>query len=573
MLQFNPNCWYHIDIDFNAARKSYTAYINGRKIFDEPIDIADNLWTAWLHIRQVGLAFDGAGVGYVDHVVIRESDGYAPVYDANSDYTVRSISLSNQNGKTITDIAPATTKVVARVKLLENRTVQNENSKIFFTRYNTKGMLEDIVSQSIATSNKGLIAKLEMPLTGDCTGHTLKAFVMNADTLVPICSDFSTAAPKFEAERLFAATPHATKARELGYEAESDYEGIEAIFYDGDTYKGRHVKHFAYFGLPEGASAEHPVPAVVCVHGGGGSAYDEWVKKWNDAGYAAIAMNLNGRVPSKTIVNGNNQLRHAWPGATQDNYGVVSSNDETWMYSAVTAVIAAHNVLRAMPEIDNDKIGITGVSWGGVVTSTVIGVDNRFAFAIPSYGCGFLYDSETYMANCMTQEKKSWDPSNFIKNADLPILWMNGDRDGNFSLTSTTKSAALAGEHSTVSIIPNFSHDHSATWNRPECYAFADSVVKNGMDLIKGRVEVNGLQATAITSRNAVSATMYYSTDDKLSYQNGTSANFSFVPLDNSVSDSNTFTFTIPSEAKRFYIVFKDEKGYNTSTTLIELER
>ena len=37
-----------------------------------------------------------------------------------------------------------------------------------------------------------------------------------------------------------------------------------------------------------------------------------------------------------------------------------------------------------------------GVSWGGVITSTVMGIDSRFAFAIPTYGCGHMADAENH---------------------------------------------------------------------------------------------------------------------------------------------------------------------------------
>ena len=49
-----------------------------------------------------------------------------------------------------------------------------------------------------------------------------------------------------------------------------------------------------------------------------------------------------------------------------------------------------------------------GISWGGVITSTVIGIDDRFAFAIPTYGCGDL-------AEVPNQYGKS------LGNHDLPI--------------------------------------------------------------------------------------------------------------------------------------------------------
>ncbi len=572
-----PGEWYHIDIDFNAAKKNVMAYINGVPLTAEPLDIADNIWAGYLYVRQVGLYSYGTGKGYLDNVIIRESNSNAPVYDENTDYTVRSIALTKQDGYTITNATADTTKVIAKVKVIKNRTAQDGEAKVIFARYNEVGKLEQLVmSDPINTAapgyeTNGQILKVEMPLESGNSTDFFKIFVIDSDKITPVSKNYNSIAPKFDTEKLFNMDMNVTLASDLGYYAESNYEGIDSIIYDGDTYHGRKTKHFAYIGLPEGASSDNPVPAVVCVHGGGGSAYDEWVKKWNEKGYAAIAMNLNGRIPTPEITDGNNQLRHMWAGGTQDSYGTVSPDDATWMYSAVTAVIGAHNVLRAMPEVDNSKIGITGVSWGGVVTSTTIGVDDRFSFAIPAYGCGFLYGSETYMANHMTEAKILWDPSSFIGKADIPILWMNGDKDGNFSLTSTTKSALLAGDNSYPCIIPNFAHSHSPVWNRPEGYAFADSVVNGGIEFIRGDVTISGTTATVKTNRAAASATMYYTTSETLTYQS-TTAQFSYSAVSNSATNTDTFTFEIPSDAKKFYIVFADENNYSTSTVLYDVE-
>ena len=61
-----------------------------------------------------------------------------------------------------------------------------------------------------------------------------------------------------------------------------DYPGIRALFYSGLPLNGTPTKIFAYMGVPQSASPEKPVPAVVLVHGGGGPAFTEWVKVWND---------------------------------------------------------------------------------------------------------------------------------------------------------------------------------------------------------------------------------------------------------------------------------------------------
>lgn len=579
-IKAETNKWYHIDIVFNARQKNYMPYINGQALLEEPVDVADNVWAGWLYVRNAGFYSYGTGKIYVDNFYIRESLSEAAPLDPNRDYTVRKISLYNEsNNSTITNPAPNATAIIAKVKVLKNSNSQNSAGKIFFARYSPNGKLEQIVSEPLTSKSGanevgGAIINVTMPLTGDCSDDTFKVFVIDSGTLNAYTVKTDSTGPKFDAEKLFNMDMNVTLASDLGYYAESKYDGIDAIIYDGDTYLGRKTKHFAYIGLPEGASAADPVPAVVCVHGGGGSAYDEWVKRWNDKGYAAIAMNLNGRIPTPEITNGNNQLRHMWAGATQDNYGTVSPDDATWMYSAVTAVIGAHNVLREMPEVDSSKIGITGVSWGGVVTSTTIGVDDRFAFAIPFYGCGFLMESETYMGKILPKSEKLWDPSNFFKNADLPVLWMNGERDNNFSLTSTTKSSLALGDNSYTAIVPGFGHDHPVAWKRPEGYAFADSIVKNGPELIRGEAVQEGSTVTATTNRPAAKAVLRYITTD-LSYTsttNSTTLNFTFADCTTTDANTDTFTFTLPEGTKHYYVTFTDSDGNVTSTVVYEVK-
>jgi hypothetical protein len=85
--------------------------------------------------------------------------------------------------------------------------------------------------------------------------------------------------------------------------------------------------------------------------------------------------------------------RHAWAGPQRN--GIYGNSSEPladqWIYHAVADTVLANSLLRSLPEVDADKVGVMGISWGGVITSTVIGIDERFAFAIPMYGCGELF--------------------------------------------------------------------------------------------------------------------------------------------------------------------------------------
>jgi cephalosporin-C deacetylase-like acetyl esterase len=63
---------------------------------------------------------------------------------------------------------------------------------------------------------------------------------------------------------------------------------LRAVYFDGLPYQGAPTKVFAWLGLPENRSGK--VPGIVLVHGGGGTAFKEWVKLWNDHGFAAISI-------------------------------------------------------------------------------------------------------------------------------------------------------------------------------------------------------------------------------------------------------------------------------------------
>ena len=64
---------------------------------------------------------------------------------------------------------------------------------------------------------------------------------------------------------------------------------VKTLFYDGLPWKGRPTRVFAYYGAPAQPAGTR-VPAMVLVHGGGGTAFDSWIRLWNSRGYAAIAM-------------------------------------------------------------------------------------------------------------------------------------------------------------------------------------------------------------------------------------------------------------------------------------------
>ena len=57
---------------------------------------------------------------------------------------------------------------------------------------------------------------------------------------------------------------------------------VHALLYDGEKYRGKPTRVFAYFASPEtlGHAVEGKIPGIVLVHGGGGTAFASWAQLW-----------------------------------------------------------------------------------------------------------------------------------------------------------------------------------------------------------------------------------------------------------------------------------------------------
>jgi len=266
-----------------------------------------------------------------------------------------------------------------------------------------------------------------------------------------------------------------------GYES---FGGLNAVYFDAPDWKGRPTKVFAWLGLPE--KQQGKVPGIVLVHGGGGTAFKEWVKLWNDRGFAAISIAVEGQTDERDAQNSKAWKQHAWAGPARNGiYGDFAEPlKDQWMYHAVADTVLANSLLRSLPEVDADKVGIMGISWGGVITSAAIGIDNRFAFAIPTYGCGNLAEAQNQYGRALGHNdlyKQVWDPLLRLKHVKIPVLWFSWPGDQHFPLDKQAACYHAMPGPAMVSLVPGMQHGHAPAWNRPESYAFAKSVVEEGL--------------------------------------------------------------------------------------------
>lgn len=273
-------------------------------------------------------------------------------------------------------------------------------------------------------------------------------------------------------------------------------DGMVELYLEGEPYEDvngdtKSTEIFALYKLPDSPliTATGKTPAMVLVHGGGGTAFEAWVKKWNDAGFAAISIATEGQTdkvkPKDKRIKGSKWQKHLNAGPSRS--GIYADFDkplkDQWMFHAVSAVIRAKHFLASQPEIDKQHIGLTGISWGGVITSTVMGFDNSFDFSIPIYGCGFLEGMENQYKEALVGNlayQDIWEPGHRIDTYLNPSLWLTWRKDKHFALDAQASSyKQLTGDYS-VSIKPGINHGHKAGWGQPESYFFAKQMVRQG---------------------------------------------------------------------------------------------
>ena len=382
---------------------------------------------------------------------------------------------------------------------------------------------------------------------------------------------------------------------------------IRPVWFEGMNKGDKKTKVFAYIGFPENASAHSKVPAIVLVHGGGGHAFLPWVKMWNDRGYAAIAMDDTGYFP--TAINaGDSETCKNWefglpeylkePDYTDapNNDDLTSSANEDvstmWMYHAVGQAILAVSILRADERVESSKVGLTGISWGGLITSITMGYDDRLAFAIPVYCTGYSASNpwggmkERFSRDNGTAEL--WSPEARYDKVKMPVLWSCWNDDNGMSVQSNSLSyldGVKNNPEDRLSIRHMMFHSHSCSWCVPENMAFADSVVKGGARLTGIENNTVGrsisLTLTPDSSAEGITATVFYLTKEithsrfkKYHYDpwhEFLEEYWNTAPL---TVEGNKVSGEVPADALSYYVEIKTLIGgteYVTSSVYTEL--
>ncbi len=374
----------------------------------------------------------------------------------------------------------------------------------------------------------------------------------------------------------------------------ADFGNIRAVTYSHPRFFDKEYETFAFIGFPENVQGK--IPAVVLVHGGGGHAYAEWVRIWNEKGYAAIAMDAEGFYP--TEADWDKEAKAACVSFTHDipagfmREGLVASpvNDQMhsaaepiekqWMFHAVSKVILAQNILRSFDNVE--KVGICGISWGSIITSIAVGYDARFDFAVSIYGGGYQLENKGFCGDdfrCANVHERYLAEKRFT-DVKMPMLFLCGDDDSAFSVDANSLSyQQIADTHplSRFSIIHNFAHNHIAAWAQEVSWLFADTVCRGEAPLVRFLENPAGREVCAAVSGEVRAAKAYYITKP-----------IAYAPRDAGARkwqdepwkeipcsvENGRVECTLPEEARFYFVTLESERegaAYYVSSPLTEI--
>jgi dipeptidyl aminopeptidase/acylaminoacyl peptidase len=141
-------------------------------------------------------------------------------------------------------------------------------------------------------------------------------------------------------------------------------EEVEAAADDGQRIRG-------WLVLPESASAASRAPLLLWVHGGPMSSWNSWSWRWNPwlmaaRGYAVL-------LPDPALSTGYGQE-------------FIARAHREWGARPYADVMAVTDAVLARPDIDADRVGMMGGSYGGYMANWMAGHTDRFKAIVSHAG-------------------------------------------------------------------------------------------------------------------------------------------------------------------------------------------
>jgi len=339
--------------------------------------------------------------------------------------------------------------------------------------------------------------------------------------------------------------------------------------YTSLRYGGEAIRIHAVYAVPNGADAAHKVPAIIATHGDYGAAlqpaYFDLISRYAGAGYAVLfydwnpdfAFNWQPQTPNerKKFSTFGKLNYFMWDA----NYWLPGNDwKDSLPYQAVMAGRRGISWLQTRPEVDGDKIGVTGASYAGLFSALLAAIDPRIKAA---NACDFAagvapkeYDFSpvsrqsliqlraksgsapreeygNYLPEWTPQQVATWrthfDVQALLAHRAVPILYTITTNDWHYVLTDMMQTFSAMRQPKHLLIAPNRNHGYT---DLPQTISFFDAVLqgKGTRPSISELVVKNGLfdgtASVKVTGEHIASVEIFFTEYFEIDPDRGASA-------------------------------------------------
>ena len=180
--------------------------------------------------------------------------------------------------------------------------------------------------------------------------------------------------------------------------------GTAAISTKRFTFKSKNDINtiYAIMAYPKAAGV---YPGILMYHGGGGTAEGlvSNLQTYAALGYVTMALDEPGIA---SIANSSSFSTGPWKSVVSGEgpkLNVVGGVQNSTLYDAIIGSIEAFNLLSSQPNVNVQKMAVTGSSWGGYLTTFTAGLlGSRVKAAYSTWGCGF-YETGSFWSGSIAQ--------------------------------------------------------------------------------------------------------------------------------------------------------------------------
>ena len=292
----------------------------------------------------------------------------------------------------------------------------------------------------------------------------------------------------------FAELSKVPEYRDSPY-ADSKHAGLRDLLVRGAEVDGKPAEFFVYAGYPATPPPAGGYPAVLLIHGGGGTAFPQYMKLWLDHGYAVMALDwynqrplTNPAKPTET-----NVARAALEGGRRQIHEVNVAN-----------MVLAHSLLRSLENVNPEKTAFVGLSWGSWYGAMVAAVDPRFKGGIEIY-CGDV-----------NRDSKNFINGRFHHAVKVPLYWVASTNDQNVTPPTLQAGFEECAKLENQSLVIRLPHSHVG-FGFPSCFRMAEYFLKGGCGLPKlgkAQIEGNSIRADILARGRGITHAILCYTED-----------------------------------------------------------